>query len=917
MANCNNQQLNITCGTDVVLRDTLIFDGETFDPALSVGITANLVNSLGKRTALEVEVADGGLIIYVPWVDGRNAGCYGLEVTGTCNSKKWATYADSLIHYTRATEIGVAEVTIESDYYDITQEVGFRYSTSPINAVTATVDDQVGTPSVEYQYDGKNINFDFHNLKGQPFTYDDLTPQQKEELRGEQGATGVYDQTTQDFLTTLETTTGQSQTKTMTQKAITDEFEKDRLWGINEINLDAMTLNSYNIYSDTTSSYYGKWSSGGATSNSCWIFPVTSGSEIQITPQSGKRYEIAFLRTINYANNQVADFSGGETPSTLRYTVGGKFTVPQDAAYMYVCKMFSSTNYAPSSIGIVKLTKKHIEELEDTVDNHGERITQLDEELLQSSIHKIEEITLPSTATGDGLNYINPTSSLWAGNTIYWSGLVMEVEPEATYKIVPQAGYLVRYAWLTANGRTAGQQPSFAYGCTVSTGAINETLYITAPSDAHYIYLNRNSESAYKAKQPSFFGKVIYINDAITELEGGASAVDKDTLALVKHAAYKRTGSDNAESLPYLNLLHYSDIHGSQLAAGKILNARNALLPYIHDVVNTGDVINAIIGGSYSGENFYPNSGLQEVSLFTLGNHDDLLDIDTGERKDKAWSHALYFTEEVIEALGITMPTGYDDSTSPNYNACYWHKDYADQKVRIIGLDCRNKYSGIVDPATGLPTDGGSSGNEQEVWLVARMAETLVGSGNTAAGYSVIVAGHYPLDNYDGDNTEWDDNAHKWVCNHKSTGGRIIDQKTGEVTNWHRYTSTLMAAAASMRWSNASGHNNIAEIIKHYMEQAGSNFVAFICGHTHNNLFFYPTNYPDILNICIDMAGGLRNMYYADQDTMGGYIANFLSFATSSKIVRIVRLGVKSDTLLTPINYITYDYYNRKVIQEG
>ena len=131
MANCNKQQLNITCGTDVVLHDTLIFDGETFDPALSTGITANLVSSLGKRTALEVEVADGGLIIYVPWVE-RNAGYYGLEVTGTCNSKKWATYADSLIHYTRATEMGAAEVTIESDYYDITQVVGYRYSTSPI-----------------------------------------------------------------------------------------------------------------------------------------------------------------------------------------------------------------------------------------------------------------------------------------------------------------------------------------------------------------------------------------------------------------------------------------------------------------------------------------------------------------------------------------------------------------------------------------------------------------------------------------------------------------------------------------------------------------------------------------------------------------------------------------------------------------
>ena len=395
--------------------------------------------------------------------------------------------------------------------------------------------------------------------------------------------------------------------------------------------------------------------------------------------------------------------------------------------------------------------------------------------------------------------------------------------------------------------------------------------------------------------------------------------LDKDTFALIKHAVYKKSGSDSADSLPYFNIIHYSDIHGSQLAAGKILNARNALLPYINDVVNSGDVINAVVGGNYGGEDYYSNSGLQEVSLFTLGNHDDLISTSTGERKDKAWSHALYFPEEVITALGITMPTGYNDSTSPNYNACFWHKDYADQKVRIIGLDCRNKFDGEVDPATGEIVSAGTNytTNEQEVWLIDKLNETLESSSSTAAGYSVIIVGHYPLDNYNGDNIEWNDSTHKWVCNYKSTGGRVISQKTGEVTNWHRYTSTSMTAAASMRWSNASGVNNIAEIIKHYMEQEGSNFVAFLCGHTHNNLFFYPTNYPDILNICIDMAGGLRDMNYANQDTMGGYIANFLSFATSSKIVRIVRLGVKSDTLLTPINYMCYNYALRKVVQEG
>ena len=77
--------------------------------------------------------------------------------------------------------------------------------------------------------------------KGDALTWNDLTEEQKASLKGEkgddgadgadgeagpqgpQGATGVYDATTQDFLTTLETTIGASQTKTMTQGSITKE----------------------------------------------------------------------------------------------------------------------------------------------------------------------------------------------------------------------------------------------------------------------------------------------------------------------------------------------------------------------------------------------------------------------------------------------------------------------------------------------------------------------------------------------------------------------------------------------------------------------------------------------------------------------------------------------------------------------
>ena len=320
---CNGQHLNITMGTDVVLHDTLIFDGETFDPALSVGIAANLVSSLGKRTALEVEVADGALIIYVPWVE-RNAGYYGLEVTGTCNSKKWATYADSLIHYTRATEMGVAEVTIESDYYDITQVVGYRYSTSPIKSVTASVDDQVGTPGVDTDYDGKNLSFAFHNMKGNrgngiasssevlspddggtnthTFTDDDgneHTFHTKNGRKGDQGDSAIWTGEGEPW-SGLKNTTGQSTTEPMSQKAVTDAIITQ---GDNSFDLESAGLSVSNTtYLGINKRNYGVQVYVNKAYNSGSYFGY-----IEMELEEGKRYMLSF--------DYYSELPGSMTPS--------------------------------------------------------------------------------------------------------------------------------------------------------------------------------------------------------------------------------------------------------------------------------------------------------------------------------------------------------------------------------------------------------------------------------------------------------------------------------------------------------------------------------------------------------------------------------------------------------------------------
>ena len=292
------QTLNITVGTDVVLHDRLMFDGETFDPALSTGIAANLVSSLGKRTALEVEVADGGLIIYVPWVE-RNAGYYGLEVTGTCNSKKWATYADSLIHYTRATEMGAAEVTIESDYYDITQVVGFRYSTSPISSVTATADNEVGKPKVDADYDGKNLSFAFHNIKGE------TGEQGIQGIQGIPGESAVFDPTTGN-IAVIKQTTGDDPLSPMSQKAVTDVLNNI---GQNCLVYDAKTTVSP---SNITLGKYTPGQDGipvSANTQVMGLIPCEGMSNIKVSV--GSAYKISVAQLSNEI--QDGDFSTAQT----------------------------------------------------------------------------------------------------------------------------------------------------------------------------------------------------------------------------------------------------------------------------------------------------------------------------------------------------------------------------------------------------------------------------------------------------------------------------------------------------------------------------------------------------------------------------------------------------------------------------
>lgn len=402
-------------------------------------------------------------------------------------------------------------------------------------------------------------------------------------------------------------------------------------------------------------------------------------------------------------------------------------------------------------------------------------------------------------------------------------------------------------------------------------------------------------------------------------------------IANAKHFAYTYLGNTDTENdtiTDNLALLHYTDLHGDTKAAGKIKMWSRIFGIYINDVLNTGDVVLRCASGTNAypqGRDWWQKSGLPEISLNLLGNHDSAdSDLDW-YAMDKDYDFRQYI-EPYINSMGVTMPDGYDNPAAPNYQACYWHKDYADQKIRLIGLDCLHRFDGIVDPTTGQRVTGSTGikwdSTEQEEWLVAKLNECLT-EGNSAYGYSVVIACHYQLDDYHGANMKaWADRSHDYTdFNRNDTGGYLVNYKTGEGTNWQlyqRYPEWEIHPQYGFRNRTDATHrgdvNNVGNIIKHFMDNGGK-FVVWLSGHVHCDMLYYPDMFPNIL-VCANTCAGVPEGGTREDRTVERAAANYVVIDTAKSLLKIVRLGVNTSPYLAPINTLCYDYKNRKIMFE-
>lgn len=112
--------------------------------------------------------------------------------------------------------------------YDIKSIV----DSSKISQVNADIDNNIGNPEVDVNFSNNILSFNFRNLKGKSFTYDDLTEEQKQELQGE----------------ALETIN-------KVKEELDDKIDTIDIGGVNLIPDSLNYLDELKVYPDNTSKY--------------------------------------------------------------------------------------------------------------------------------------------------------------------------------------------------------------------------------------------------------------------------------------------------------------------------------------------------------------------------------------------------------------------------------------------------------------------------------------------------------------------------------------------------------------------------------------------------------------------------------------------------------------------------------------
>ena len=401
-----------------------------------------------------------------------------------------------------------------------------------------------------------------------------------------------------------------------------------------------------------------------------------------------------------------------------------------------------------------------------------------------------------------------------------------------------------------SDGNPAHRTPASitADGKTYPIG-IGETIEITAPSDAMFLCINTITESG--DATPSVIGEVLPLDEYLTREKTPESIFDFNpdweyrNKILQAKRKYNLNNSGTSGVVP-LVLLHCSDVHSDKKSWDRMMQFYDKYREYIDFGIATGDMVLATIDSDKS----YLANGADKV-MIALGNH-DVAKTSWNVYDTTALECYNAFMAPYIENWGVTYEVG----------KCYYYKDFDTQKTRFI----------VLDTSIAANSSGEHWNDTQLAWL-----QSTLESARTS-GYSVIIAQHY------------------WAVN--SSGRTYVDCTFTCKTPLSEGEAIIPSAAR--------------EAVQAFID-AGGTFICWLSGHTHRDFVYYPTANPKQLGIVVDCTSGYLNpISVCDEDRQAGTKSidafNIISFDTTRKVIKIVRIGSDIDSLMRHKGMLSIKY---------
>jgi hypothetical protein len=336
---------------------------------------------------------------------------------------------------------------------------------------------------------------------------------------------------------------------------------------------------------------------------------------------------------------------------------------------------------------------------------------------------------------------------------------------------------------------------------------------------------------------------------------------------------------------------HISDIHGDTKRLNNFLDYCDA--KGVDVAVGSGDMT------MY----FHPDgtSFQEEISdlhttpyLFCIGNHE-------------SWSNAGSNTHAPVTTLfddnmsHLVTKWGYKADANNETAKCYYYKDFDEKKLRVIAI---NYYEdGVYN---------GRLGQTQVDWFIATLA-------TTPAGYGVIVVLHSPEDKVEAPASH--DKFMQPIPNVGSSYqpdgfhlevrpiSLIIDafiQKTSTSFTCKDHKATYTGSA-----NTGFADDEVINVVADFSEvDASTEFVAFLCGHRHEDWVGYYAHAAETqlalgVTCGIGIFGDSSNYAWCDQSDLprgGEGVAqdafNIYVIDRFNKTVKIVRVGANRTQLL-------------------